>query len=435
MSLRIPDETLEHIDTARVSGDSNVSRNSWILDAIHDKLADEASALFGQAQRARDSAFTFYEFFAGGGMARLGLGDSWQCLFANDNDRKKAEAYALNWGGSDLKTCDIRELETEHLPGEADLAWASFPCQDLSLAGAGAGLRGSQSSTFWPFWALMRQLSAEKRNPGIIVLENVPGAISSDHGNDFQTILTELAEEGYSFGPLVIDAAHFLPQSRPRLFIIAVRGDVPDLGEFTVDGPEEPFHTEALEEAFDRFPEHLRQRWRWWKLPAPPERTSVLRDLIDPKPVGVEWHTAGETNRLLGMMSPVNLRKVEAARNSGAFTVGTLYRRTREVSGKKMQRAEVRFDDVAGCLRTPRGGSSRQTLLIVEGDFVRSRLLSPREAARLMGLPDDYKLPQRYNDAYHLTGDGLVVPAVAHIARYLLEPIARRLNFRKRVAV
>jgi DNA (cytosine-5)-methyltransferase 1 len=99
-----------------------------------------------------------------------------------------------------------------------------------------------------------------------------------------------------------------------------------------------------------------------------------------------------------------------------------------------MQRAEVRFDDVAGCLRTPGGGSSRQTLLVVHGDFVRSRLLSPREAARLMGLPDTYKLPGRYNDAYHLAGDGLVVPAVSFLSEHLLEPLARESGLDDRVA-
>jgi DNA (cytosine-5)-methyltransferase 1 len=89
----------------------------------------------------------------------------------------------------------------------------------------------------------------------------------------------------------------------------------------------------------------------------------------------------------------------------------------------KMQRAEVRFDEIAGCLRTPAGGSSRQIILVVDGSKVRSRLLSGREAARLMGLDDDYKLPARYNDAYHVAGDGVVVPVVSHLASALVEPI------------
>jgi DNA (cytosine-5)-methyltransferase 1 len=88
-----------------------------------------------------------------------------------------------------------------------------------------------------------------------------------------------------------------------------------------------------------------------------------------------------------------------------------------------MQRAEVRFDDLSGCLRTPVGGSSRQSIIIVEGKSVRSRLLSPREAARLMGLPDSYKLPQNYNEAYHLAGDGVVVPVVRFLAANILEPL------------
>jgi len=88
-----------------------------------------------------------------------------------------------------------------------------------------------------------------------------------------------------------------------------------------------------------------------------------------------------------------------------------------------VQRAEIRFDDVAGCLRTPAGGSSRQVIMVVEGKRIRSRLLSPREAARLMGLPDSYLLPKNYNAAYHLAGDGVAVPVVRHLAQHLLEPL------------
>ncbi len=123
-------------------------------------------------------------------------------------------------------------------------------------------------------------------------------------------------------------------------------------------------------------------------------------------------------------MSEVNLAKVAEAKKAGCQIVGGVYRRTRpDESGFKVQRAEVRFDDIAGCLRTPAGGSSRQSILIVDGKKVRSRLLSPREAARLMGLPDEYKLPPRYNDAYHVCGDGVCVPVVRHISEHILEPI------------
>jgi DNA (cytosine-5)-methyltransferase 1 len=114
----------------------------------------------------------FYEFFAGGGMARAGLGPNWRCLFANDFDHKKSRMYRENWdGGAEMKTDDVGSLTTQDLPNSAHLAWASFPCQDLSLAGGGAGLKGDRSGTFWPFWTLMKGLIAEKRAPRLIVLE------------------------------------------------------------------------------------------------------------------------------------------------------------------------------------------------------------------------------------------------------------------------
>ena len=116
--------------------------------------------------------------------------------------------------------------------------------------------------------------------------------------------------------------------------------------------------------------------------------------------------------------------------------VGCIYKRTRmDEKGNRAQRAEIRFDDVAGCLRTPVGGSSRQSIMIVEGGKVRSRLLSPREAARLMGLPESYKLPDNYNEAYHLAGDGVVVPVVRFLAAYVLEPLLMdRMGCKKEVA-
>ena len=123
-------------------------------------------------------------------------------------------------------------------------------------------------------------------------------------------------------------------------------------------------------------------------------------------------------------MSPINKEKVEQSKKIGGKIVGTIYKRTRtNENGERVQRAEIRFDDVAGCLRTPAGGSSRQLIMIVEGNRIRSRLLSPREAARLMGLSEEYILPQNYNEAYHLAGDGVLVSVVRFLAANLLEPL------------
>lgn len=369
---------------------------------------------------------SFYEFFAGGGMVRMGLGPRWSCLFANDFDQKKARVYRRNWDDDVLDTRDVREVKASDLPGYADLAWGSFPCQDLSLAGSGAGLEGHRSGTFWPFLSLMEALIYEGRAPKIIALENVCGTLTSNGGRDFAAICSAFRLANYRYGAVVMDAAHFLPQSRPRLFVLALRDDL-DLAPSMSDAVSSPvWYTKALQNAYEKLDDHSRTHWIWWPIPEPRVRKGQLEHLIEDNPASVTWHTSRETQRLLSMMSDVNLSKIAKAKRAGRRTVGTMYKRTRlDQQGKKTQRAEVRFDGVAGCLRTPAGGSSRQLVIVVEGDKVRTRLISSRETARLMGLPDDYELPNNYNEAYHLTGDGVVVPAVRHLAKHVFEPILR----------
>ncbi len=374
---------------------------------------------------------TFLEFFAGGGMARTGLGRTWECLFANDFDEMKVDTYRANWGVGDIKHGDVGKLTIDDLPAATpDLAWASFPCQDLSLAGDYRGLGRerddvlTRSGTFWPFWRLMRELVQEGRAPRFVVLENVYGALTSHGGKDFAAIGSALSGSDYRFGAVVINASDFVPQSRPRVFFIAVRKGERLPSDLTRDDPDPKWAPVALVQAHAGLSAEAKRKWVWWNIPVPAARNTAFADMIEDKPTGVDWHTAIETNYLLGMMSDVNRAKVAAAKKAGRRMVGGVYRRTRpDENGVKVQRAEVRFDDVAGCLRTPAGGSSRQSILVVDGNKVRSRLLSPREAARLMGLADDYVLPARYNDAYHVCGDGVCVPVVRHIAQHVLEPI------------
>lgn len=368
---------------------------------------------------------SFYEFFAGGGMARAGLGTDWTCLFANDFDHKKGLAYQANWGTSgELKVGDINAVTTEDLPGQADLVWGSFPCQDLSLAGGGAGLRGERSGTFYPFWNIVRDLISNGRAPKLVALENVTGTLTSHGGKDFEAICQTFADAGYKYGALVINAALFVPQSRPRLFVIGVRDDVEIDPALLTPEPLEPFHTKGLCKAMEGVSRTARENLIWWNIPTPCHRNSTFADLVEENPTGVSWHTPAETKKLLSMMSAINLAKVSAAMRAERRMVGGIYKRTRlDENGVKVQRAEVRFDDIAGCLRTPAGGSSRQTIVVIDGDNIRSRLISTRETARLMGLPDDYKLPKNYNEAYHLTGDGVAVPVVRHLAHHIFEPL------------
>jgi DNA (cytosine-5)-methyltransferase 1 len=368
---------------------------------------------------------TFYEFFAGGGMARLGLGSGWDCLFANDIDAKKGAAYRANFAGApELKIADVATLTTEDLPGRPDLIWASFPCQDLSLAGLGAGLGGERSGVFWPFWRLAQALDLEGRRPSIIALENVCGTLTACGGRDFAAIADALTAANYRFGAIVLDAVNFVPQSRPRLFIVGVDEAIGLSDEIVSSSPEHHLHPASLLSAHAKLSSEAARNWIWWRLPVVTRSAARFSDLIEDDPADAPWHGPKEVRAILSMMSPLNLAKVKAAQQKKQRVAGTLYRRTRcNEKGEKTQRAEVRFDGIAGCLRTPSGGSSRQRILVVNRGQVQIRLLSSREAARLMGIPDNYKLPNNYNEAYHLVGDGVVVPVV----RFLRDELFRAL--------
>ena len=366
----------------------------------------------------------FYEFFCGGGMARAGLEPEWRCLFANDVDPRKGAAYAANWGSEQLRIADVASLRAADLPGSADLAWASFPCQDLSLAGAGAGLDGARSGAFWGFCSTMRALGAEGRAPRLIVLENVAGVLTSKGGADFAAICAALQALGYRFGALTIDAANFLPQSRPRVFIVAIRRAEPLLAGLVGLSPPSHHASAALQRAAAALAPPLAADWVWWRVPEPPRANLRLADCLEGEPNQTRWHGVQQTERLLAALSLASRRDVELARASGERAIGALFRRTRpDGAGGVRVQAEARFDGLAGCLRTPGGGSSRQFLIEIVGDKTRTRLLSPREAARLMGLPDAYVLPARATDAFHLVGDGVAAPVVRFLSQRLLLPL------------
>lgn len=360
----------------------------------------------------------FLEFFAGGGMARAGLGPGWRCLFANDSDAIKCAAYRGNFGGGDLVEADIASLGTADLPAtRADLAWASFPCQDLSLAGARAGLSGARSGLFFAFWRLIEGLARDGRAPKIVVLENVAGLLSSNGGGDFAAIAETLAGAGYRVSALVLNAHHFTPQSRPRLFIFGLG---PDAAPQCARRPEaDEFTPRALLNAVDDLPQSCAFAWRWLAARPQSRRNASLADLIDLDTDDWREELGGAAIR---MMSARGKAAVEDLMSAGGRHVGAAYRRIRIENGARVQRLEARFDGLAGCLRTPAGGSSRQMLLLIEGGRVTARLLGPREAARLMGLSDDYVLPERATAALKLCGDGVAVPVVRWIAERILEP-------------
>jgi DNA (cytosine-5)-methyltransferase 1 len=359
-------------------------------------------------------SFRFYDFFAGAGLATLGLRGAWHCIWANDISARKAAVYTGNFGAGHFVLGDVTRISADALPRPAEMAWASFPCQDLSLAGWRKGLSGERSGVFWAFWRLMRDLAGRRERPPLVVIENVAGLL---YGDSFTGLCEAMASLQMQLGALVIDARRFVPQSRPRVFLVALDDRI-DCSRWTCHEPIPAWTPAALLRAWRRLPAPVQERWRWWSLPVPAAPIPPAAEMIENDGA---WHTPEQTQALLDLMNQANRCKVQNAGRQGGRHVGFLYKRIR----KDGQRAEVRFDGLSGCLRTPEGGSSRQTVMIVENGSVRTRLLSAREAARLMGVPDSFVLPDRYSEAYHAMGDGVVAPVVSWLSDHLLVPLAR----------
>lgn len=364
-------------------------------------------------------------------MARAGLGKGWHCLFANDCDELKKTFYNKNWQDEHFDGRDVALVETSDLQGLADMAWASFPCQDVSLAGAQLGIgaadgtMSTRSGAVWPFLSLVRELARDSRHPVLLTLENVPGLLSSNEGADFKSLCTALGDLGYRFGAVVADAAHFVPQSRPRVFIIALRREVPIPAHLTSELPANPWHSQSLLRARAGLPANVAANWVWWSVgDVPMSSAGTLADIVDLSDQA-EWNTDEATARLVGMISDIQRNRLNSAKQSGKPMIGSLYLRMRpNGKGGNIQRAEIAFGETLGCLRTPKGGASRPRIIVVEGERVRTRLLSPREAASLMGLSPEFILPTTYNESFRLIGDGVVPQVVRFLADRLLEPLA-----------
>jgi DNA (cytosine-5)-methyltransferase 1 len=367
--------------------------------------------------------YKFLEFFAGGGLARLGLGDHWECHLANDWDEKKAACYVSNWEDDKLVVDDIKNITADQITEKTQLAWASFPCQDVSLAGAGAGLTGKRSGTFWPFWALIQKLHQVGYGPPLVVLENVCGMVTSNSGMDLDAICNALVDTGYRVGAIVVDASLFVPQSRPRLFVVGVLSGLHIPQELQSKTPRY-FHSDALRRfVADRLTISPAD-WIWWNPKLPEAHPIPLESILETNTNAEVWDDHRKTCNLLKMMSSTTLKKIGHIRRSGNAKVGTVYKRMRkDKHGRKVQRAEARFDGLAGCLRAPTGGSSRQQVIMVNGNSIHTRLMSAKEALALMGVPSQFEVPANYNDAYRVAGEGVAVPVVRYLASQIIEPI------------
>jgi DNA (cytosine-5)-methyltransferase 1 len=349
---------------------------------------------------------TFYEFFAGAGMARLGFGLGWESVFANDVSPAKKASYVANFGRGRFLCRAVEDVTIADLPpGRVDCAWMSPPCVGHSEAGNKLGFDEDQSQAFWPTWALIEALDAQTRAPWTAAFENVVGI----KPENLRAVQSAFTRAHYLHATRIVDASHFVPQSRERVIVIGAHRD---LG---VDP----------ESLFERAMRML------------PKRTLELADVLelDRPPEHCLWeYPAAEVARYLATLSPLQSARLAAIQASGRPFAGPFSKRMRDVPGstKRIQRVEFR-EGIASALRVPGGkvkgkskggGSSKQYLLIVTPDGkVRMRGIQPREAARLMGLPDSYVLPDNALEALALCGDGVVVPVVRYLVEWMIEPM------------
>jgi DNA (cytosine-5)-methyltransferase 1 len=366
---------------------------------------------------------TVAEFFAGIGLMRLGLErQGWRVAFANDLDPRKEAMYTTHFHDAEPHFIlgDVHTLAAEAIP-DVTLATASFPCTDLSLAGARGGIHVRESSAFWGFTRALEELG--ERRPPLVLLENVTGFLTSHHGADFRVAMQELNRLGYSVDALILDAARFVPQSRQRLFVIGVQDAL--YGDGTAPLLPVPLVSDVRPRALAEYMLAHQDMIRWRVRPLPPMPTSsgTLTDILeDLPPEHPMWWSAERTTYLLNQMSLTHRAMADQMIAGEEWSYGTVFRRMR--AGRSM--AELRTDGVAGCLRTPKGGSAKQILFKAGRDEYHVRLLTPREAARLMGA-GDYSLPDSLDASYFGFGDAVCVPVIEWIATHYLNPLVNEL--------
>jgi DNA (cytosine-5)-methyltransferase 1 len=329
-------------------------------------------------------------------------------VWANDISKKKAAVYRANHPGEKFAQYPIEEIKGNDIPS-AHLAWSSFPCIDLSLAGKMQGINGKESGLVWQW---LRVLDEMKEKPPILVVENVMGFVSSAKGEHYKALHEALVKRGYKVGPMALNAVDWLPQSRPRIFVVAVEKSINLNGLFRhMPGWNHPDSLRKYVMGLDSLV--------WWKLPKPQTRETGLSDIIQ---FDAPCDDLERSNKNIDMIPQNHYERLMDKMKNG-FKVTPGYKRIR--NGQQV--LELRFDDVAGCLRTPNGGSSRQYLVLNSKEKLRTRLLTVRETARLMGAPDDYEIPGNYNDGYAAMGDAVAAPVTNYLAKYLLSPLSERI--------
>ncbi|WP_290512632.1 DNA cytosine methyltransferase [Aeromicrobium sp.] len=367
---------------------------------------------------APDHPIATAEFFAGIGLMAAALEPrGFDVQWANDIERAKYDLYLANrpHAVDAFKLGDVRGVLGDQLPN-IELATASFPCVDLSLAGNRKGLTGEQSGMFWEFARVLEQMN--ELRPRAVLLENVHGFATSRGGKDLRIAMERLAELGYSCDVIAINARHFVPQSRPRMFVVGLRGDLPAGAQLGVPPISDvrPGWVQQIHALNQDLPMH------YIDLPGLPDGPEDLRRVVQRLDADdARWWDEERTAKFVTSLAPLHAARLESLAAGEKTAWRTAYRRTRH----GVATWEIRADPIAGCLRTTGGGSSKQALVQAGRGQMRVRWMTPLEYARLMGAGRFKTRARTDNQALFGFGDAVVVDVIAWIADNYLLPTLR----------
>lgn len=361
------------------------------------------------------------EYFAGIGLVRMGLEASgWTISYANDFAPKKFEMYRDFFPDSNqhYEIKDIFEVDPNSIP-YTTLATCSFPCVDLSLAGNMNGIMGKHSSAFWGFINILK--SQNEFSPPLVMVENVPGWLHSNHGKDFRTTVKALNDLGYVCDVFTLDALRFTPQSRLRVFLIGIKKNIENNILEKIFSRPKSLLSDSLRNAILS---NLDLNWFYQDIPEPPplKKQGLVNIVEELQNSDQRWWSEDEVQRHLAMMDKKHFERVQLLSQNTYFSYRTFYRRKRN----GIQRAEVRDDDLAGCLRTAIGGSGKQFLIKAGRNQIQMRTMTPREYARLQGVPDNYAINTNGVQALTGFGDAVCVPAITWIGNNVLNSLVEK---------
>lgn len=318
----------------------------------------------------KEPKFTFIDLFAGMGGFRLAMqAQGGKCVFSSEWNKYAQKTYLANFG--EMPFGDItKEITKSYIPQEFDVLCAGFPCQPFSIAGVSkkkslgreTGFKDKTQGTL--FFDVADIIS--RHRPKAFFLENVKNLMSHDKGNTFKVIKGTLEELRYSLHYLVMDGQAYVPQHRERIMIVGFDRDI--------------FHGE---EKFS-FPEQK-------------QATRSIKEILDPDID--EKYTLSD--KLWSYLQ--NYAEKHRAKGNG-FGFGMV--------------------DLNGISRTlsARYYKDGSEILIPQGNGRNPRKLSPRECARLMGYPDEYRLNQVSDvQAYRQCGNSVVVPLITAVSEQLVK--------------